>query len=147
VDVLSFGGTKNGLALGDAIVFFDLALAEAFEYRRKQAGHLLAKMRFLAAPWAALLASGTWLRNAGQANAMARLLEAGLRALPGLRILYPVQANAVFVDLPPAWAEGLHRRGWHFYTIAGGQRLMCSWDTEASDVAAFVRDLREEAGG
>jgi threonine aldolase len=141
VDVLCFGGTKNGLALGDALVFFDRALAEAFEYRRKQAGHLLAKMRFLAAPWAALLASGTWLRNAEHANAMTRQLAEGLRGLPGVRLLYPVQANAVFVELPPAWKERLHRRGWHFYTIAGGERLMCSWDTDPGDVAAFLQDL------
>lgn len=142
VDVLCFGGTKNGLAAGDAIVFFDRALAEDFEYRRKQAGHLMAKMRYVAAPWVGLLESGACLRNARHANAMARRLEAELRAVPGLRLLYPVQANAVFVEMPPAWAAGLHCRGWHFYTIAGGERLMCSWDTTQDDVAAFVRDLR-----
>jgi threonine aldolase len=142
VDVLCFGGTKNGLAAGDAVVFFDRALAEGFEYRRKQAGQLTAKARFVAAPWAALLESGAWRRNAGRANALARRLEQELRGLSGLRILHPVQANAVFVQMPPAWAEGLRRRGWHFYTIAGGERLMCSWDTEEADVAAFADDLR-----
>jgi threonine aldolase len=141
VDVLCFGGTKNGLAAGDAIVFFDRAMAEGFEYRRKQAGHLLAKMRFVAAPWVALLQSGAWLRNAERANAMARRLEEELRSL-GLRVLHPVEANAVFVQMPPEWAEGLRGRGWHFYTIAGGERFMCSWDTEEADVAAFVADLR-----
>ncbi len=141
IDILCFGGTKNGLAAGDAIVFFDRALAADFEYRRKQAGHLLAKMRFLAAPWVALLESGAWLRNAEHANAMARLLEEQVRRIPGLRILYPVQANAVFVQLPPTLRDGLHRRGWHFYTISEGERLMCSWDTEPSDIAAFMQDL------
>ena len=68
---------------------------------RKQAGHLLAKMRYVAAPWAALLESGAWLRNAGRANALARRLEAELRGVPGLRLLYPVEANAVFVQMPP----------------------------------------------
>src|SRR5262249_21334378 len=145
VDVLSLGGTKNGLAVGDAVVFFDRALAEGFEYRRKQAGHLLAKMRFVAAPWVGLLESGAWLRNAEHANAMARLLEAELRAAPGVRILYPVQANAVFVQLPQLWVDGLHRRGWHFYTIASGDRLMCSWATEPEDVPAFVQDVRAVA--
>jgi threonine aldolase len=145
VNVLSLGGTKNGLAAGDAVVFFDRELAEGFEYRRKQAGHLLAKMRFVAAPWVGLLESGAWLRNAEHANAMAGQLEQQLCGLPGLRVLYPVEANAVFVQMPPAWIEGMHRRGWHFYTIAEGERLMCSWDTEASDVAAFVRDLRAVA--
>jgi threonine aldolase len=145
VDVLCFGGTKNGLAAGDAIVFFDRGLANGFEYRRKQAGCLLAKVRFVAAPWVAMLESGAWLRNAERANAMARKLEAELRAIAGVRVVYPVQANAVFVQMPASWAEELHRRGWHFYTIAGGERLMCSWDTEADDVAALARDLRAVA--
>jgi threonine aldolase len=147
VDVLCLGGTKNGLAAGDAIIFFNRASAEEFEYRRKQAGHLLAKMRFVAAPWVGLLESGAWLRNAERANAMARLLEGELRGLAGLHILYPVRANAVFVQMPPSWVEGLHRRGWHFYTVAGGQRLMCSWDTEPADVAALVNDLRDLTSG
>jgi threonine aldolase len=142
VDVMSLGGTKNGLAAGDAVVFFDREAAEGFDYRRKQAGHLMAKSRFVAAPWVALLESGAWLRNARHANGMARLLEAELRRVPGLRILYPVQANAVFVEMPPRWAEGLRRRGWHFYDIAGGARLMCSWDTQAADLGHFVNDLR-----
>ncbi len=146
VDVLALGGTKNGLAAGDAIVFFNRGLAEDFEYRRKQAGHLLAKMRFVAAPWVALLESGAWLRNAEHANAMARRLETELRGVAGLRVLYPVQANAVFVDMPEPWVLGLHQRGWHFYAIAGGQRLMCSWDTQPEDIAAFVADLRSVSG-
>jgi len=145
VDVLCFGGTKNGLPGGDAVIFFDSGLAEGFEYRRKQAGHLLAKMRFVAGPWIALFESGALLRNAERANGMARRLEAGLRRLPGVEVLYPVQANAVFVRLPPGCAEALHRRGWHFYTIAGGERLMCSWDTEPGDVDAFLADLRAAA--
>ncbi|HYT93073.1 MAG TPA: low specificity L-threonine aldolase, partial [Gemmataceae bacterium] len=145
VDVLCFGGTKNGLAAGDAIVFFQRELAAEFEYRRKQAGHLFAKMRFVAAPWVGLLESGAWLRNAERANAMARLLEQGLSAIDGLRVLYPVEANAVFVEMPHAWVEGLHRLGWHFYAIAGGERLMCSWDTEPGDVAAFLQDVRTVA--
>lgn len=145
VDVLCFGGTKNGLLAGDAIVFFNRALAEEFEYRRKQAGHLPAKMRFLTAAWVAMLQSVAWLRNAERANAMARLLEAELRSLGTLEILHPVEANAVFVRMPPTWSEALDARGWHFYTIADGQRLMCSWDTEPEDIAAFMNDLRAVA--
>jgi threonine aldolase len=141
VDVLCFGGTKNGLAAGDAVIFFDRAAAEGFDYRRKQAGHLMAKGRFVAAAWVALLESGAWLRNARHANAMARRLEAALRGLPGMEVLHPVEANAVFVRMPPARVQDLHRRGWHFYTIAGGERLMCSWDTEEADVEALLRDL------
>src|SRR5262249_4407479 len=145
VDVLSLCRGKNGLACGDAVVFFDRNLAEGFEYVRKQAGHLLAKMRYVAAQWVALLESGAWLRNAQHANARARELEAGLRDVDGVTILYPVQANAVFVRMPPGSAEALHRRGWHFYTIAGGERLMGSWDTEPEDVEAFLKDLRDVA--
>jgi threonine aldolase len=145
VDVLCLGGTKNGISIGDAILFFNRKLAEEFDYRRKQAGHLLSKMRFVAAPWAAALESGTWLRNARHANAMARLLEEKLRSMENVRIIYPVQANAVFVALPEAWNHALHKRGWHFYTIADGERLMCSWDTQPEDVAAFAADLRAVA--
>jgi threonine aldolase len=142
IDVLSLGGTKNGLATGDVIVFFNRQLAEGFDYRRKQAGHLQAKMRFLAAPWVSVLESGVWLKNAERANARARQLEAELRTIPGLHVVYSVQANAVFVRMPPELREGLHRRGWHIYAVAGAERLMCSWDTEPADVAALVRDLR-----
>jgi threonine aldolase len=142
VDVLCFGGTKNGIGIGDAMVFFNKQLAEEFEYRRKQAGHLLSKMRYVAAPWAALLESGKWLENARHANAMAQLLEHELRSFSQMRILYPVQANGVFVEIPERWSHALHERGWHFYTIADGERLMCSWDTQPEDVAAFIHDLR-----
>jgi threonine aldolase len=145
VDVLCMGGTKNGLLAGDAVIFFDRALAEGFEYRRKQAGHLMAKMRFVSASWVAVMESGTWRGNAERANAMARRLEAELRGVAGLRVLYPVQANAVFVEMPGQWAAGLRRRGWHFYTIAGGERLMCSWDTEPADIDALLHDLRAVA--
>ncbi len=145
IDVLSFGGTKNGLAAGDAIIFFNRDLAREFEYRRKQAGHLLAKMRFLAAPWVGLLESGAWLRNAEHANAMARMLARELSGLSDVRLVYPVQANAVFVQMPRPLIDELHHRGWHFYTIAGAERLMCSWDTQPSDVADFVDEIRNIA--
>jgi len=145
VDVLCFGGTKNGVALADVIVFFNKDAAADFDYRRKQAGHLLSKLRYVTAPWAALLASGQWLANAGNANAMARRLEHELRQVPGLRVLYPVQANGVFLAMPARWRAALHERGWHFYAIADGERLMCSWDTQAEDIAAFVADLKAVA--
>lgn len=142
VDVLCLGGTKNGLASGDIVIFFDRKLAEGFEYRRKQAGCLQAKMRFVSAPWGALLQSGAWLRNAERANTAARELEKQLKTIPEVEFLYPVQANAIFVRMPPGWAKRLHARGWHFYTIAGGERLMCSWDTVTQDITAFVEEVR-----
>jgi threonine aldolase len=145
VDVLCFGGTKNGLAGGDAIIFFRRDLARDFDYRRKQAGQLLAKMRFVAAPWVALLESGAWLRNAEHANAMARLLEKELRAVPHVRVSYPVEANAVFVAMPEQWHSHLHERGWHFYIIGGAARLMCSWDTQRTDIDALVNEVKSLA--
>ena len=148
VDVLSFGGAKNGLACGEALVFFDRHLARDFAYRRKQSGQLASKMRFLAAPWIGLLRDGAWLRHAGHANAMATELERGLRALPGVGIAHPREANAVFAQLPAKMAAGLHARGWQFYTDvgpSGAARLMCSWDTRPEDVAAFLGDAAEVA--
>lgn len=148
VDMLSFGGAKNGLACGEALVFFDRHLARDFAYRRKQSGQLASKMRFLAAPWIGLLRDGVWLRNAAHANAMAADLEYGLRGIPGVCIAHPREANAVFAKLPAPIAAGLHARGWIFYTDvgpSGAARLMCSWDTRREDVVAFIQDVAELA--
>jgi threonine aldolase len=147
VDVLCFGGTKNGMAVGDAVVFFDRALAREFDYRCKQAGQLASKMRYLAAPWVGMLAGGAWLRNARHANAMAARLHARVAGLPGVKALYPRQANSVFLELPAPVREGMRARGWRFYDFIGwgGARLMCSWDTTEADVDAFARDLGELA--
>jgi threonine aldolase len=144
VDVLCFGGTKNGTGIGDAVVFFDSKLAEEFDYRCKQAGQLASKMRFLSAPWVGLLKDGAWLRHAAHANAMAQRLEEKLRALAEVKVLFPRQANAVFADLPLPAIDALWKRGWLFYTFIGqgGCRLMCSWDTTEADVDAFVSDLK-----
>jgi len=149
VEVLSFGGSKNGLALGEAVVFFDRELACEFEYRRKQGGQLAAKMRFLTAPWLGMLQDGAWLRHARHANEMAKRLEAGLSKITGVKIAYPVESNAVFATIPMAAGEQMHARGWHFNTglITGAEsRLMCSWDTTPEDADNFVADLREIIG-
>jgi len=146
VDVLCFGGTKNGIAVGEAVVFFNLELAREFDYRCKQGGQLASKMRFLSAPWVGMLQDGAWLRHAAHANAMAKRLEAAIRGLPGIEIAYPVQTNAVFARIPPAIVEALHARGWKFYTNVGGweeSRLMCSWDTTPEEVDAIAADLRQ----
>lgn len=148
VDVLSLGGTKNGLPCGEALVFFNGELARQFEYRRKQSGQLASKMRFLAAPWAGVLREGAWLRHAAHANAMAAQLGRGLGTLSGARLLYTREANVVFATLPAATVAGLRARGWEFYTDVGpdgAARLMCSWDTTEEDVDAFLRDAAELA--
>src|SRR5208283_2925651 len=107
VDVLSLGGTKNGLNTTEAVVFFSPELAHDFEYRLKQAGQLASKMRFQSSQWVGVLESGAWLRAAAHANAMAQRLAAALAALPGLRLCRPVQANAVFVELAAAHARSM----------------------------------------
>ena len=146
VDVLCFGMTKNGIAVGEAVVFFDRELAREFDYRCKQGGQLASKMRFLSAPWTGMLKDGAWLRHANQANGMAKRLETGLRGIPGVEIAYPVESNGVFAKLPPAVVKQMHERGWKFYTgvvTPDESRLMCSWDTTAADVDAFAADLGE----
>ncbi|MBI2306713.1 MAG: low specificity L-threonine aldolase [Rhodocyclales bacterium] len=144
VDVLCFGGTKMGLPVGEAVVFFDRALSEDFAWRCKQAGQLASKMRFLSAPWLGMLEDGAWLRHAAHANAMAQRLAAGLAAIPAARLLFPVEANGVFAELPPPLIDGLRARGWRFYTFigAGGARFMCAWDTQPESVDALLADLR-----
>ena len=149
VDVLCFGMTKNGIAVGEAVLFFDRELAREFDYRCKQGGQLASKMRFLSAPWAGMLKDGAWLRHAQHSNAMAQRLGTGLRGVPGVHISYPVDSNAVFAKIPPAAEKRMHARGWKFYTgvvTPDESRLMCSWDTTAEDVDAFVADLRELTG-
>lgn len=143
VDVLCFGGSKNGLPVGETVVFFNKELAYEFDYRCKQAGQLASKMRFLSAPWIGMLESGALLRHAKHANAMAARLEESLRALPGITVRYPREANSVFLSLGPAHAQALHARGWRFYQFIGegGIRLMCSWDTTPEDIDTIARDL------
>lgn len=148
VDVLCLGGTKNGMAVGEAVIFFNRELAEDFDYRCKQAGQLASKMRFLAAPWIGMLESGAWLRNAQHANHCAALLERELSAINGVSIMYPCQANSVFAQLPERAIDLLRKAGWHFYTFigSGGARFMCSWQTTEEDVRLLVDAVRRAVG-
>ena len=143
VDVLSLGGTKAGMAVGEAVVFFDHALAQDFAYRCKQAGQLASKMRFLAAPWLGMLRDSAWLRRADHANRMALRLAERLTAIPGVRLALPVEANAVFIALPESAANHLQRAGWLFYTFvgAGGARFVCAWDTTEEQIGMLAADL------
>ncbi|MFO1401789.1 MAG: low specificity L-threonine aldolase [Steroidobacteraceae bacterium] len=147
VDVLCFGGTKNGLPVGDAVLFFDRSLSEDFAWRVKQAGQLASKMRFISAPWLGMLENDTWLRNAAHANAMAQRLQAALRDAPGVQLLQAVQANSVFARLPRAAIGRLQAAGWRFYEFiaGGGCRFMCSWDTTPASVDAFAQAVRAAA--
>jgi threonine aldolase len=143
VDVLSFGSTKNGLGVGEAVVFFNLSQADEFAWRMKQAGQLNSKMRLVTAPWIAMLENDVWLKNARHANAMARRLSDALSRAKGVHIMHPVQANAVFVDLPVTVQAAVREKGWRFYTFLGetGCRLMCAWDTDPAIVDRFAADL------
>jgi threonine aldolase len=147
VEVLCFGGVKNGLAAGEAVLFFDAALAQEFEWRIKQAGHLNSKMRLVTAPWLALLQNDVWLKNARHANAMADRLSRRIAGVPGVRLMFPVEANAVFADIPAHLQERVRARGWRFYTFLGetGCRLMCAWDTTPETVDRFADDLAAAA--
>ena len=109
--MLCLGGVKNGLAVGEAVLFFDRTLAEEFEWRVKQAGHLNSKMRLVTAPWVALLENDLWLRNAHHANAMAERLCRRIANCKGVRLIAPVQSNAVFVELPAAVQAHLREQG------------------------------------
>ncbi|MYL22429.1 threonine aldolase [Halomonas alkaliantarctica] len=144
IDALCFSGTKNGLAFGEAILFFNRDLAEDFAYRCKQAGQLASKMRFIAAPWLGLLENDVWWHNAAHANAMARYLADGLADLPGASLMFPVEANSVFVELPPSAIEALKAKGWTFYTFigAGGARFVCAWNTSTALLDQLLSDIR-----
>ena len=143
VDVLCFGGTKNGTAAGELVIFFNKKISREFDYRVKQAGQLGSKMRFLAAPWIGLLAGDVWLRNARHANRAAHQLAHYLQSKANVEVVFPVEANAVFVRMNDEVARGIQARGWRFYKFIEPDvyRLMCSWATTESDIGDFIRDV------
>lgn len=144
VDLLSFGGTKNGLLGAEAVIWFGGGDPQ-LRFLRKQAAQLPSKMRFLAAQFIALLSDDLWRRNAANANAMARRLATGLARFPRIRISQPVEANAVFAELPPERIPALQAR-YPFYVwneATSEVRWMCSWDTTESDVDAFLAVIAE----
>jgi threonine aldolase len=136
VDVLSFGATKNGTFCCEAVIFFDMALAHDFAFRRKRGGHTLSKGRFLGAQMSAYLAGGHWLDLARHANAMADRLAQGLAACPGVRLPWPTQANEVFAILPRAADAALKGAGALYY-LWGNRGLTASQEPQAEEV--FVR--------
>ena len=145
VDVLSLGATKNGALAADAVVFFDPAVARDFERRRKRAGHLMSKLRFVSAQLIAYLKNDLWLNNARHANAMAQRMAEGLKAVPGAKLLHPVQANELFVVLPEESAHSLEMQGFDFYRWSLHKpesgvtiRLVTCYATASSDVDEFL---------
>jgi threonine aldolase len=149
VDILSFGATKNGALAAEAVVIFDKKRAEEFAFRRKRAGHLFSKMRFLSAQLDAYLEGDLWLKNARHANAMAKRLAEGLMAVPGATLAHPVEANEIFVDLPETAIRGLTADGFQFYRWLGEDktllRLVAAHDTKEADVTAFIASAKRHA--
>ena len=149
VDVLSFGGTKNGMMYGEAIVFFNPKLTAEFKYIRKQGMQLGSKMRFISAQFAALLSNDLWLKNACHANHMARYLEQKLLEIPRIILTQPVQANAVFAILPPEYVEELQKK-FFFYVWnekTSEVRWMTSFDTTREDIKMFTAEIKRLLNG
>jgi threonine aldolase len=148
VDVLSFGGTKNGLLFGECVVVLNPDAVRAMKHLRKLSMQLASKMRFVSVQFEALLSGDLWLRSASHANAMAKRLAAGVRAVDGVDIVHPVEANAVFATLPHDVSERLQKR-YRFYfwdEAVGLVRWMCSFDTTEADVDSFTAAIAEEMG-
>jgi threonine aldolase len=149
VDVLSFGGTKNGIMGGEAVVFFNRDLAADFLYLRKQGMQLASKMRFIAAQFEALLTNDLWRRSADHANRMARLLEAELRRIPQVKVVWKVEANGVFAQIPRHAVQKIKDR-YFFYMWIEEEcivRWMCSFDTAEDDVKEFAKVVEEAVRG
>ncbi len=145
VDVLSFGGTKNGLMFGEAIVFFQPELAKNFKFIRKQGMQLNSKMRFISAQFEALLSNDLWKRNATHTNHLAQLLDKGLRQIPQVKVTQKAEGNGVFVIMPPQIIPLLQNE-FPFYSWndqLSEVRLMCSWDTKEEEVVKFIAKVKE----
>lgn len=146
VDVLSFGGTKNGCLAAEAIVMFDESLAEPLRFRARKAGHVFSKMRFVSAQLEAYVEDGLWLRLAAHANAMADRLARGLAPIDGARLFHPVEINEIFMTLPKAAQDALRRDGFGFYDRGQGEvRLVTAFDTSPDRIDAFIASARRHA--
>ena len=145
VDVLSFGGTKNGILGGEAVVFFHREPSSDFLFLRKQGMQLASKMRFIAAQFEALLTNDLWKRSAEHANRMAKVLEAEIRKVPQVRIVWKVEANGVFAQIPHPAIEKIMKKCFFYPWIEdeGIVRWMCSFDTTEDDIRAFVKVVAE----
>ncbi len=149
VDVLSFGATKNGVLAAEAVVFFKPEFARDYPYRSKRGGHMLSKMRLISSQLEAYLADGLWLDNARHANLMARRLVAGLTALPNTQLMYPVEANEIFVVMPAHRHDALQAAGAKYHPWPSDRpgerafRLVTAFDTDPADVDRFLAVARD----
>ncbi len=145
VDVLSFGGTKNGMMLGEAVIFFNPELSKNAKYVRKQSMQLCSKMKFIACQFEALLTDDLWLKTARHANKMAKLLETEVRNIPTIKITQKVQTNGIWAYIPKDKIETLQKEFffWVWDEHAGEVRWLCSFDTTEEDIKGFVTLLKE----
>ncbi|MCJ8346544.1 beta-eliminating lyase-related protein, partial [bacterium] len=146
VDILSFGGTKNGLMMGEAIVFAENLDFPFKKYIRKQSSQLFSKMRYVAAQFDCFLSTDLWRRNAQSSNQMAQYLAKSLERIPQLKIKYAVESNAVFANIPEDWNQKLWDLGFFYYVWDESDntvRFMCSFDTNKNDVDDFVCELEK----
>ena len=144
IDVLSFGGTKNGCIAAEAIVFFKPELVENFPYLHKRSGHLVSKMRFISAQLEAYLSNDVWLRNARHANTMASLLSKGLAEFPDIKLVHPTQSNEVFVNLPNSIVKYLNNEGYdvnHDELDGKAARFVAAWNTESNDIDKLLKTI------
>lgn len=145
VDVLCFSGTKNGMAMGEVVIFFNRELAVDFDYRCKQAGQLASKMKFISAQWIALLENNLWKTNATHANNMATYFERKIKELKGIKIKFPVQSNGVFIETSEKVLEKLKTKGWIFYSFIGdgGARFVFSWNSSKKRIDELIQDFKD----
>jgi len=145
VDMLSFGGAKNGMMYGEAVVFFNKSLAKNFKYTRKQGTHLPSKMRFISAQFEALLSHDLWRRNAEHANRMAQVLARELALVPEIKLTQKVEANGVFAVMPKKYVPLLQKQ--YFFYVWNEEisevRFMTSFDTTEEDIAEFVELMKK----
>jgi len=150
IDILSFGASKNGAFAAEAVVLFERGLDRTFAYRRKRAGHLFSKMRFLAAQFDAYLTDDLWLKLAGHANACMKNMASGLGGIDGIDIRFPPDANMMFAELDNGVIAALRADGFHFYDWPGDERstirLVTAFNTKMEDVDAFIASARKHAG-
>jgi threonine aldolase len=144
IDLLSFGGTKNGMMFGDAVIFFDKKLSKNFEFIRKQGMHLNSKMRFISVQFEALLTNDLWLKNALHANNMTQLLYEELKKVPQVKITQEVKVNAIFASIPKKIINKLQKKyAFHVFDERNSiVRWMCSFNTAKKDVIDFVEAIK-----
>ena len=147
IDVLTFGGTKNGCLDAEAIIFFNPDQVNNFQYLQKRSGQLLSKTRFLSSQLNAYITNGVWLKNAKHANTMAKILSEKLSRINSLELTYPTESNEIFIKIPKNIQEHLNKKGYSAIQddmFDGSVRLVCSWNTNSNDIDKLIKTIKEK---